>query len=74
MSELYPVLVLKGLGWLLMAHFTPHSRADVAHNFVAAASQSHTVLDAYSPVPKFAKRSGMRLSGKMFFTTGPVLA
>ena len=30
MSELYPVLILKGLGWLLMARFTPHSRADVA--------------------------------------------
>ena len=31
MSELYPVLILKGLGWLLMARFTPHSRADVAY-------------------------------------------
>ena len=30
MSELYPVLILKGPGWLLMARFTPHSRADVA--------------------------------------------
>ena len=30
MSELYPVLILKGLGWLLMARFTRCSRADVA--------------------------------------------
>jgi hypothetical protein len=30
MSELYPVLILKGLGWLLMARFSPYSRAVVA--------------------------------------------
>src|SRR6266849_2109211 len=30
MSELYPVLILKGLSWLLMARFTPYSRAVVA--------------------------------------------
>jgi hypothetical protein len=30
MSELYAVLILKGLGWLLMARFTSHSHADVA--------------------------------------------
>ena len=30
MSELYPVLILKALGWLLTACFTPYSRAVVA--------------------------------------------
>ena len=30
MSESYPVLILKGLSWLLMARFTPYSRAVVA--------------------------------------------
>ena len=30
MSELYPVLILKALGWLLKACFTPYSRAVVA--------------------------------------------
>src|ERR1039458_993923 len=38
MSELYPVLILNGLSWLLMARFTPHSRADVAQKLVEAAS------------------------------------
>jgi len=33
MSELYPVLILKGPGWLLMARFTPCSRADVAQTW-----------------------------------------
>src|ERR1035437_6311069 len=44
MSELYPVLVLKGLGWLLMACFTFHTLADVAQNLAEAASQSHVLL------------------------------
>ena len=30
MSTLYPVLILKALGWLLTACFTPYSRAVVA--------------------------------------------
>src|SRR5713226_9971229 len=30
MSESYPVLILKGLSWLLMPRFTPYSRAVVA--------------------------------------------
>ena len=33
MSDLYPALILNGLGRLLMARFTPHSRADVALKF-----------------------------------------
>jgi len=33
MSDLYPALILKGLDRLLMARFTPHSRADVALKF-----------------------------------------
>ena len=52
--ELYPVLILKGLGWLLMARFTPHSRADVAQNLVQAASQSHAFILAYSRIPTVA--------------------
>ena len=32
MSELYSVLILKGLGWLLMARFAPYSRTDVAQD------------------------------------------
>ena len=30
MSDLYPVLILKALGWLLTVCFTPYSRAVVA--------------------------------------------
>jgi hypothetical protein len=55
MSESYPVLILKGLGWLLMARFIPDSRADVAQNFVAAASQSRVFLLAYSCIPMVAR-------------------
>jgi len=36
MSDLYPALILKGLGRLLMARFAPHSRADAAQMFAMA--------------------------------------
>ena len=55
------MLISKGLGWLLMARFTPCSRADVAQMWprtsVAAASQSHAVLLAYSRIPTVVRNA-----------------
>jgi len=76
MSELYPVLVLKGLGWLLMARITPCSRADVAQLWPRSlrrrASASHTPYLAETPGnPSTAPLA--RLARRSLFALGLVL-
>lgn len=71
LSELYPVLILKGLGRLLMARFTPHSCADVAQNLVEDVSQLHAFLLPYSRVPTVARSaSGVRWGDRDKATIG----